>query len=184
MVETRLTAMIALSDPERAEELAHALTENEAMLVVMAAGLDQPDGPPDVIITDGEILDPVTPHVALGNGNAGANVGAVLAQASDVGLVAAAARVVAAGYRLSPGVPNNPLDGAKSNAALPVSLSTREMETLALLADGASNKVIARQLAISVHTAKFHVASVLAKLHARNRADAVAIGLKYGFIYL
>jgi two-component system, NarL family, nitrate/nitrite response regulator NarL len=53
-----------------------------------------------------------------------------------------------------------------------------------LLADGASNKVIARQLGISVHTAKFHVASVLAKLHAQNRADAVAIGLRYGLIYL
>ena len=58
------------------------------------------------------------------------------------------------------------------------------METLTLLADGASNKVIARQLDISVHTAKFHVAAVLTKLQARNRADAVAIGLRRGLIYL
>ena len=54
----------------------------------------------------------------------------------------------------------------------------------ALLADGASNKLIARKLDISVHTAKFHVAAVLGKLHARNRADAVAIGLRQGLLYL
>ncbi|MDR6759430.1 DNA-binding CsgD family transcriptional regulator [Mycoplana sp. BE70] len=64
------------------------------------------------------------------------------------------------------------------------SLSPRELETLALLADGASNKVIARQLKISVHTAKFHVAAVLAKLHAQNRADAVAMALRQGLLYV
>ena len=45
----------------------------------------------------------------------------------------------------------------------------------ALLVDGASNKVIARALDISVHTAKFHVTAILEKLGARNRADAVDI---------
>ncbi|MCA1409416.1 helix-turn-helix transcriptional regulator, partial [Ensifer sp. IC3342] len=37
---------------------------------------------------------------------------------------------------------------------------------------------------ISVHTAKFHVAAVLAKLHAQNRADAVAIALRQGLLYV
>ncbi|WP_342588254.1 response regulator transcription factor [Mycoplana dimorpha] len=50
-----------------------------------------------------------------------------------------------------------------------LSLSPRESGTLALLADGGSNKLIARQLKIAVHTAKFHVVTVLAKLHAQNR---------------
>src|SRR5262249_60650773 len=53
-------------------------------------------------------------------------------------------------------------------------LTARELEVLKLLAEGASNKMIARQLAVSVHTAKFHVASILEKLDATGRTDAVA----------
>jgi DNA-binding CsgD family transcriptional regulator len=53
-------------------------------------------------------------------------------------------------------------------------LTQRELQVLALLAEGASNKEIARRLGISVHTAKFHVGSVLDKLDATGRTDAVA----------
>jgi DNA-binding CsgD family transcriptional regulator len=48
-------------------------------------------------------------------------------------------------------------------------LTARELEVLALLAEGASNKLIARRLGISTHTAKFHVASVIDKLDAVGR---------------
>ena len=48
-----------------------------------------------------------------------------------------------------------------------VGLSSRELDVLALIAEGASNKVIARRLAISVHTVKFHIASLLDKLDAQ-----------------
>ena len=53
-------------------------------------------------------------------------------------------------------------------------LTPRELEVLALLAEGASNKTIAARLNISVHTAKFHVGSVMDKLDAVGRTDAVA----------
>jgi DNA-binding CsgD family transcriptional regulator len=53
-------------------------------------------------------------------------------------------------------------------------LTARELEVLALLAEGASNKLIARRLGISTHTAKYHVASLLEKLDAVSRTDAVA----------
>ena len=43
-----------------------------------------------------------------------------------------------------------------------------------MLVTGASNKLIARRLAISVHTVKFHVAAIIAKLGAAGRTDAVA----------
>jgi DNA-binding CsgD family transcriptional regulator len=65
-----------------------------------------------------------------------------------------------------------------------VPLTPRELEVLGLLAEGASNKVIARRLGISVHTAKFHVASLLDKLDAIGRTDAVAHAARRGVINL
>ncbi len=63
-------------------------------------------------------------------------------------------------------------------------LTPRELDVLALLAEGASNKAIAEQLGISVHTAKFHVASLLEKLDATGRTDAVAHAARRGVIHL
>jgi DNA-binding CsgD family transcriptional regulator len=65
-----------------------------------------------------------------------------------------------------------------------VPLTPRELEVVTLLAEGASNKVIARRLGISVHTAKFHVASLLDKLDAVGRTDAVAHAARRGVINL
>lgn len=65
-----------------------------------------------------------------------------------------------------------------------IPLSTRELEVLALLAEGASNKEIARRLGISVHTAKFHVGSLLDKLDAVGRTDAVAHAARRGVLNL
>ena len=63
-------------------------------------------------------------------------------------------------------------------------LTPRELEVLTLLAEGASNKVIARRLGISVHTAKFHVGQLLDKLDATGRTDAVAHAARLGVIHL
>ncbi|MFB9266863.1 response regulator transcription factor [Bradyrhizobium erythrophlei] len=63
-------------------------------------------------------------------------------------------------------------------------LTPRELDVLALLAEGASNKMIARRLGISVHTAKFHVGSLLDKLDATGRTDAVAHAARRGVINL
>ena len=52
------------------------------------------------------------------------------------------------------------------------------------MAEGASNKAIARRLGISVHTAKFHVGSLLEKLDATGRTDAVAHAARLGVINL
>ena len=65
-----------------------------------------------------------------------------------------------------------------------VYMTPRELEVLALLAEGASNKTIARRLNISVHTAKFHVRSVADKLDAIGRTDAVAQAARRGVIHL
>jgi NarL family two-component system response regulator YdfI len=63
-------------------------------------------------------------------------------------------------------------------------LTTRETEVLALLAGGAGNKQIAAQLRISEHTAKFHVSSILSKLGATTRTEAVSRGYRLGLILI
>jgi DNA-binding NarL/FixJ family response regulator len=56
------------------------------------------------------------------------------------------------------------------------------MEILEMLAEGLSNKQIAARLQISEHTAKFHVNSILGKLDAGTRTEAVMRGLRSGLI--
>ena len=69
-------------------------------------------------------------------------------------------------------------------AADPAVLTARELEVLRMLADGAANKNIAWKLGISEHTVKFHVASILAKLNAATRTEAVTIGIRRGLILI
>ncbi|MDE5446017.1 helix-turn-helix transcriptional regulator [Bradyrhizobium sp. CSA207] len=65
-----------------------------------------------------------------------------------------------------------------------IALTQRELDVLALMAEGASNKMIARELGISVHTVKFHVGSLFDKLDATGRTDAVAHAARRGVIDL
>jgi DNA-binding NarL/FixJ family response regulator len=75
-------------------------------------------------------------------------------------------------------------ESLRDDGANRVSLTPREHEVLAAMADGASNKVIARRLGISLHTAKFHVAAILAKLDADSRTEAVARAAHLGLVML
>ena len=63
-------------------------------------------------------------------------------------------------------------------------LTPREIEVLRLLAVGLGNKEIAARLEISEHTAKFHVASILSKLGAASRTEAVTLGIRHGLVML
>lgn len=63
-------------------------------------------------------------------------------------------------------------------------LTPRESEVLQMLASGLGNKEIAAKLAISDHTVKFHVASILGKLGASSRTEAVSIGIRRGLVLL
>lgn len=63
-------------------------------------------------------------------------------------------------------------------------LTPRELEVFAMLAEGTGNKTIAWKLGISEHTVKFHVASIMSKLNATTRTEAVAIGIRTGLILL
>jgi DNA-binding NarL/FixJ family response regulator len=70
------------------------------------------------------------------------------------------------------------------DAELAESLTAREREVLSLLAEGLSNRLIAARLGISEHTAKFHVNSILGKLGASSRGEAVAQAARLGLVLL
>jgi DNA-binding NarL/FixJ family response regulator len=63
-------------------------------------------------------------------------------------------------------------------------LSKREMAVLTAMADGLSNKEIARQLGISFHTVKFHVGSILEKLEVDTRTEAIVKAVQLGMVML
>jgi DNA-binding NarL/FixJ family response regulator len=158
----RVDVVVVAWGPDSAGDFAHGLTEEAAVIA---------------LVTDG--ADAVT---ALG---AGAR--AVLRHRAGRAEIAAAIQAVAAGLSV---LSANLLDdllrpsGADSARSDTETLTPRELEVLALVAAGASNKLIARRLGISVHTAKFHVARVLEKLGAHSRAEAVAVGARLGLVLL
>ncbi len=63
-------------------------------------------------------------------------------------------------------------------------LTSREMDVLQLLAQGLPNKIIANRLHISEHTAKFHVSSIMTKLGAASRTEAVTLAARRGLLTL
>ena len=69
-------------------------------------------------------------------------------------------------------------------AELAEPLTPRESEVLQMLASGFANKEIAARLKISEHTVKFHVASILGKLGAASRTEAVSLGIRRGLVLL
>lgn len=106
-------------------------------------------------------------------------IAAIFAEIEAIEIVpgAAGADLVIAEARADP-------DEAEPGEGAGLSLTGRKSEVLALLAEGCSNKIIARRLGISVHTAKFHVATLLDKLDAIGRTDAVVQAARLGLILL
>jgi DNA-binding NarL/FixJ family response regulator len=68
--------------------------------------------------------------------------------------------------------------------AAPEDLTPREIEVLRMLAEGLGNREMASRLGISDHTVKFHVSSILDKLGAASRTEAVTLGIRMGLILL
>jgi DNA-binding NarL/FixJ family response regulator len=73
---------------------------------------------------------------------------------------------------------------ANATADLVETLTAREREVLQMLAQGRGNKEIAARMKISEHTVKFHVASILGKLGASTRTEAVSVALRRGLVLL
>jgi DNA-binding CsgD family transcriptional regulator len=192
MADRRLSILIALADASRAEDLAATLAEEGGFVVSLTSGIEADDHASEHYdaVVSAVAIDAVTPHIVLGDHLAGGpagNIRAVLPPLAGDAVIAAALRLAAAGFRIVPADPvPAPVFGNGElalTARLPgIALTQREQQVLALLAEGAPNKLIARRLDISVHTAKFHVAAILQKLGAVNRTDAIAIAMREGLV--
>ena len=75
-------------------------------------------------------------------------------------------------------------DAADAPAEAAGDLTAREIEVLRMLAEGLANKEIASRLRVTDHTIKFHISSILGKLGAASRTEAVTLGVRKGLIAL
>lgn len=174
---------------------AHIKAGLENLLAPAFATVDEE---PDVLVVDSADWDEETaaewaaqlvPVVAL-VGDAGdtavllrAGIRALLPHQAEGRELAAAVDAAAAGLiAVHPGFIGAVAAPARAREANSVSLTPREIEVLRLLADGEANKQIAYLLGITEHTVKFHVASILQKLDAGTRTEAVAIGIRRGLV--
>jgi two-component system, NarL family, response regulator YdfI len=108
---------------------------------------------------------------------------------NPVGIVAAVEAVGAGLAVLLPeGVDNLLRESTASHRAvsppLVEALTPREIEVLGMMVEGWGNKEISTRLGISEHTVKFHVASIMGKLNASSRTEAVTSGIRHGLIML
>jgi DNA-binding NarL/FixJ family response regulator len=117
----------------------------------------------------------------LGALRAGAR-GYLLKGASRTEIFDAVRTVHAGGSLLEPGVTTRLLDHVREDRAQPELLTPRELEVLLLISEGLHNSEIAARLFVTERTVKFHVSSILAKLGADNRTEAVALATRRGLI--
>ena len=167
-----LRVAIAAVDPVRRAGLAaivtaagHAISDElEEADVVLANDVAPGTGPPAVIL----------------GGSDAAQAGVLMRDASPE-QIDAAIRAVAAGLVVRPAETLRPAFDAIPEQEQNL-LTPREVEVLAAIGNGLSNKAVARQLGISQHTVKFHVEALLRKLGAASRAEAVHKGLRQRLI--
>ncbi len=160
-------------------------------VVAASPGLALSADSPDVLVAAAALEDvhPGPPIVLLGETGwnlraLSLGVRAMLPPDATPGEIVAAVHAAASGLAA---VDPREVEGWLAEAGPPPlsetgPLTPREREVLGMMAEGAANKNIAWKLGISEHTAKFHVASVLGKLNAGTRAEAVALGIKRGLI--
>jgi two-component system, NarL family, response regulator YdfI len=177
---------------ESAESL---LRDAEADAVLIDATGEQPEQFVETVVESGLpselavvlLADPLTRASLAAALRAG--VRAVLPRSVSQDQLLAALQAVASGLIV--------VDSADVEAAFPAfspgfrplgelaePLTRRESEVLQMLAAGLGNKEIAVRLAISGHTVKFHVASILGKLGAETRTEAVSLGIRRGLVLL
>jgi two-component system, NarL family, nitrate/nitrite response regulator NarL len=199
----RLRVLVVAAYPALRAGLASLLASDRLLEPIATEGMELGDAgsAPSVIVVDYSTGEPeeilsiaeAFPGTALvmigadpatdGPGLSGAPV-AYLPSDVDAAALAAAVRAAAAGLIvLDPTVAG--ATGVHAHARTSENaetLTAREREVLLLVAEGLPNKAIARELGISEHTAKFHVGSLLGKLGAASRTEAVTLATRRGIL--
>ena len=194
MARPALRVRLHAGDPVRRRGLAAMLAASGHLVLDAAQDLSPEaavviaaDAVPDVVLCDlgGGIAPPAeaeAPVVVLTDDPPPEHPAGVLPRAVEPAQLDAALRAVAAGLVVRmPGVA--PRSGFHAADDAPP-MTPREVEILTLVGQGLTNKAMARRLGISVHTVKFHLEALFAKLDATSRAEAVVKGLRGGAIEL
>ena len=134
----------------------------------------------EVILADHVAPPPGIPAVAIGAGFTGHE--GWLPDDPSSEQIDAALRAVAAGLRVQPATTTARAFGAAEESRSAILLTARETEVLKAVSLGSSNKEIARELAISLHTVKFHLESLMRKLGVSSRTQAVSKALHLGLL--
>jgi DNA-binding NarL/FixJ family response regulator len=164
--ESAIAVELSIDDTELAERV--------RMMLITWPGIEVVDAEhgrmPQVRITDGAMgHTPNVPVLVLTDASAvaealQAGASAMLSECADGDTLSTAIRAAAQGLlTLSGEFRDHLVDASASGSALESELTARELQVLRLLAEGESNKSIARRLGITPHRAKFHVASIVAK---------------------
>ena len=168
--------------------LARLVEDHDPALVILASSaaraaaalgtvVDVPHVPPVVLLVEDV-------RAAWTAGMRRAGVRAVLERDATVEEISAAITAATAGLiALHPDVFRAPSHATALEAG-ERTLTPRELEILEMMAEGISNQVLAHRLGISTYTVKFHVASILEKLRASSRTEAVTLGVRRGLISL
>ena len=172
-----LRVRVHATDPVRRRGLA---------AILEAAGHVLTDETPDVELCDMDRMsaplpkESEAPVVALTSGSPAGSPAGVLMPDATAEQLDAALRAVVAGLIVRTAA-STEARGFAAADDMPL-LTPREREILGLIGEGLSNKAMARRLGISVHTVKFHLEALFAKLDATSRAEAVAKGLRGGIL--
>ena len=199
----RLRVLVVAASPALRAGLLSLLASDRQLDPIVAEGVELGDAgsAPSAIVVDYTAGEPeeilslaeAFPGTALvmigadpatdGPGLSGAPV-AYLPSDVDAAALAAAVRAAATGLIVldptvagATGIHTHARTGENAEA-----LTARESEVLLLVAEGLPNKAIARELGISEHTAKFHVGSLLGKLGAASRTEAVTLATRRGIL--
>jgi DNA-binding CsgD family transcriptional regulator len=161
----RLRVAVHTDDPLRRTALCRVIAEAGHTVV----GIQDEA---DIVLADGS-RPPEGARSVVGLGIMDERFRGALPREADARQIDAAIRAVAAGLIVRAPARENGF-GAMRESEGHALLTPRELEVLAALAEGMTNKAIARRLDISLHTVKFHVESLFRKLGARTRTEAVA----------
>ena len=187
--DPRITLVGQAADGLDAVKKAAALKPDVVLMDLRMPGLDGAEATQQIVRDNPEVKVLIlstfeTDNYVIQALKAGAS-GYLLKDSEPAAIASSIAAVLSRERVMAGAVANRVLDmltGASTPKEFYDGLTAREIEVLKLMANGQANKQIARTLGITERTVKFHVTSILTKLGAENRAQAVALATQRGLL--